>query len=199
LRITTAAVRAQLTKILDSEAFRDAHRIRRFLEYIVVATLTHHSDCLKEFLLGIEVFEKPASFDPRLDPIVRVQAGRLRAKLKEYYLTEGSEDLVLIDVPKGSYIPVFLQAESQAASTNSAAYALYLRGRSLLNTAGRRSVLDAVKCFESSIANDPAFLLSYVGLATSYTFLAADDVVAPNDVAGKALDAADRAYHSLLT
>jgi hypothetical protein len=197
--MTTAAVRAQLTKILDSEALRDAHRLKRFLEYIVVATLAHRPDCLKEYLLGIEVFEKSPSFDPRLDPIVRVQAGRLRAKLKEYYLTEGSEDLVLIHVPKGSYIPVFAHTEPQGVSMNSPAYALYLRGRSLLSTAGRRSVLDAVKCFESSIANDPAFLLSYVGLATSYTFLAADDMVAPNDVAGKALEAADRAYHSLLT
>jgi hypothetical protein len=199
LRITTPAVRAQLTKILDSEAFRDAHRLKRFLEYIVVATLTHRSDCLKEFLLGVEVFEKPPSFDPRLDPIVRVQAGRLRAKLTEYYATEGSGDLVLIHVPKGSYIPVFTHAEPQDAATNSAAYTLYLRGRFLLSTAGRRSVLDAVKCFESSIANDPAFLLSYVGLATSYTLLAANDMVPPNEAAGRALEAADRAYHSLLT
>jgi hypothetical protein len=160
--MTTAAVRAQLTKILDSEALRDAHRLKRFLEYIVVATLAHRPDCLKEYLLGIEVFEKSPSFDPRLDPIVRVQAGRLRAKLKEYYLTEGSEDFVLIHVPKGSYVPVFAHAELQGASTNSPAYTLYLRGRSLLSTAGRRSVLDAVKCFEAlSPMIRPSFCLMW--------------------------------------
>jgi hypothetical protein len=199
MRITAAAVRVHLKKILASEAFRDTDRLKQFLQYIVSETLRGRSACLKEFPLGMDVFEKPASFDPRLDPIVRVQAGRLRAKLKEYYAMEGAEDVIQIQVPKGSYVPVFMSSEAQENSADSAAYTFYLRGRSLLGISDRVSVLEAVKCFESSIAKDPAFLLSYVGLATSYTLLAAEDVVPSNVAAGKALEAAERAHQILLT
>src|SRR5665213_1538221 len=65
----------------------------------------HHR--LKEYLIGLEVFNRQESFDPRVDSIVRVEARRLRAKLDEYYQTEGRDDEILIELRKGSYIPLF--------------------------------------------------------------------------------------------
>ncbi len=70
-------------------------------------TISGRGNQLKEFLLGMEVFGKDARFDPRTDPIVRVQARRLRARLARYYSEEGQEDDILIDLPKGGYSPVF--------------------------------------------------------------------------------------------
>ena len=65
---------------------------------------------MKETVLGMEVFDRPSSFDPRTDTIVRVEARRLRSKLKEYYETQGQHDAVLIEFPKGSYVPTFLKS-----------------------------------------------------------------------------------------
>ena len=81
--------------------------MRSFLNFIVNAHLDDRADKLKEFTLAIDVFEKDQSFDPSIDSIVRVEASRLRAKLREYYDGEGQRDSVRIEVPKGHYVPVF--------------------------------------------------------------------------------------------
>ena len=86
-------------------------RLKRFLEFIVTETLESRGDQLKEYPIGTEVFEKDSSFDSRTDPIVRVQARRLRARLNLYYAQEGAGSPVVIHVPKGSYTPVFLPAD----------------------------------------------------------------------------------------
>ena len=99
------AVRAQLDKILASHAFAGAERPGRFLRFIVEQALAGNP--LKETLLGIEVFGRNPSYDPRLDGVVRVEAVKLRARLKEYYETEGAAEPVRIDVPKGGYLPCF--------------------------------------------------------------------------------------------
>lgn len=101
------AVRAALNKVLSSTTFAQVERLKRFLEFICTETLSGRSSQLKEYLVGAEVFAKPVSFDPRNDPIVRVQARRLRAKLASYYAEEGREDSLWIELPKGSYVPVF--------------------------------------------------------------------------------------------
>jgi serine/threonine-protein kinase len=74
----------QLNRILVSKTFQPVERLKRFLSFVVEETLAGRGDHLKEFLVGIEVFAKEASFDPRNDPIVRVQARRLRARLARY-------------------------------------------------------------------------------------------------------------------
>src|SRR5579872_2251343 len=104
-------IRRQLERILASKAFRQVDRLQRFLSFIVTETLGGHGDNLKEFLIGIEVFGKESSFDPRMDPIVRVQARRLRARLTRYYREEGRGDEILIELPKGGYAPLFQQVE----------------------------------------------------------------------------------------
>jgi len=100
-------VAEQLNRILAGKAFRQADRLKRFLSFIVEETLAGRGERLKEFVVGVEVFGKPESFDPRNDPIVRVQARRLRAQLARYYREEGLDSEVLIELPKGGYAPVF--------------------------------------------------------------------------------------------
>jgi serine/threonine-protein kinase len=98
---------AQLNRILASKAFRQADRLKRFLTFIVEETIAGRGERLKEFVVGVEVFGKDESFDPRNDPIVRVQARRLRAQLARYYREEGQDDEFAIELPKGGYAPIF--------------------------------------------------------------------------------------------
>ena len=99
--------RQHLDRILGSATFRQVDRLKRFLSFIVLETLQGHGDQLKEYVIGVQVFDKEPSFDPRADPIVRVQARRLRARLARYYREEGGADALVIELPKGGYTPVF--------------------------------------------------------------------------------------------
>ena len=105
--IPAAEIRAELDQILRSRAFIQSHRIRRFLQFIVEESLLGQPHRLKEYLIGLEVFDRREVFDPRVDSIVRVEARRLRGKLEEYYRNEGREDQVHIILRKGSYVPIF--------------------------------------------------------------------------------------------
>jgi len=112
-------VQQQLERILDSTTFRQVDRLRRFLKFVVLESIAGRQDELKEYVVGIQVFGKEASFDPRSDPVVRVQARRLRARLVRYYVEEGQADEVLIDLPKGGYSPVFSRREASVARRRS--------------------------------------------------------------------------------
>jgi TolB-like protein/Flp pilus assembly protein TadD len=105
-------VRDQLERILASPAFQQSDRLKRFLRFIVLQAMEGHGDQLKEYVIGVQVFGKEESFDPRTDPIVRVQARRLRAKLVHHYREEGRADELIIDLPKGGYAPVFRRRET---------------------------------------------------------------------------------------
>jgi serine/threonine-protein kinase len=105
--IPSAAIEAQLEKILASNMFSESERMRRFLRLVVEEKLKGGPGRLKEFVIGVEVFDKKPPYDPRLDPIVRVEARRLRVKLREYYESLGLDDTILIELPKGSYAPTF--------------------------------------------------------------------------------------------
>ena len=85
--------RLQLNRILASRTFHQGDRLKRFISFIVEETISGRGTHLKEFLVGMEVFGKDSRFDPRTDPIVRVQARRLRARLTRYYTEEGQEAL----------------------------------------------------------------------------------------------------------
>lgn len=100
-------VRHQLKQILASHPFATAVRSRRFLTYIVEETLAGQTEGIKELVLGVEVFDRRSDFDPKVDTIVRVEAGKLRKRLQEYYENEGATAPVRIEVPKGSYVPQF--------------------------------------------------------------------------------------------
>lgn len=125
--VSVKSVHAELEKILGGEAFAQSERLKRFLRLAVEEVLQGRGRQLKEYLIGVEVFDRHHTYDPRTDPIVRVEAPRLRSKLEEYYRTEGREDHVLIGLPKGAYVPVFrkrepnaFQAESNPAKPRSA-------------------------------------------------------------------------------
>lgn len=105
----------QLDRILNSKCFHSAGRLKRFLKVIVSETLNGHGDQLKEFVVGEQVFDKGASFDPRNDPIVRVQARRLRTRLARYYVEEGQHDETIIELPKGGYTPAFRRRDMAPA------------------------------------------------------------------------------------
>lgn len=106
------AVRSELERVLASPTLRDSDLLKRFLRNIVECTLTGEGDQLKEYRLGMEVFDRDSSFDPKIDPVVRMTARRLRAKLHEYYEKEGSKDGVRIEVPKGAYAACFVSAST---------------------------------------------------------------------------------------
>lgn len=101
------AVWEQLERISGSSVFRRSSRLRSLLQYLVSESLRTDPPVLKEYHIAVAVFGKPESFDPRADPIVRVEAGRLRLKLREYYASEGASDPLEISVPVGTYSPVF--------------------------------------------------------------------------------------------
>jgi TolB-like protein/tetratricopeptide (TPR) repeat protein len=113
--------RQELDRILGSVTFRQVDRLKRFLSFIVAEALAGRGHQLKEYVIGVQVFDKDASFDPRADPIVRVQARRLRARLVRYYREEGGGDSLVIELPKGGYAPVFKSRDAAVQGRRSLA------------------------------------------------------------------------------
>jgi len=105
--LTEPEIRAALDRVLAAPEFVNSPRLHRFLRFAVEKSLASAGVELKEYLLGVEVFDRGQDFDPRVDPIVRVEAGRLRGKLETYYKGGGAWDPVRIVFRKGSYAPAF--------------------------------------------------------------------------------------------
>lgn len=97
----------QLEKVLQSRTLQNSESLKAFLRFVVEKTIADRDALLKEYTIATEVFGRNSDYDPRIDSVVRVQAGRLRTKLQEYYTTEGKSDQIIIDLPKGHYHPVF--------------------------------------------------------------------------------------------
>src|SRR5215471_10405296 len=93
--------REQLQRILSSAAFADAGRAQAFLRFIVTLALEQRASEIKEYLIALQVLGRQPSFDPKSDPIVRVEARRLRDRLRSYYEDEGRSDPILIALPRG--------------------------------------------------------------------------------------------------
>lgn len=118
------AVRGQLDKIVASRHFQGSGMLCEFLRHIVEYSLRGEQQRLKEYQLGMEVFGRTSSYDPRFDPVVRQTARRLRAKLQTYYALEGCYDPIRIDVPKGSYAATFAANDSPTVPRSSEASTL---------------------------------------------------------------------------
>ena len=99
------AIREQLVRILNSGPFHQAQRRQRFLEYIVNESLAGRGERLKGYNIAQAVFDRAETFDSNVDPIVRLEAGRLRDRLREYYDGDGQSDPIRIELPKGTYTP----------------------------------------------------------------------------------------------
>jgi adenylate cyclase len=111
-----AVIRQQLDRILRSRPFQQSQRRQKFLAYLVNETLAGRSERLKGYSIGLEVFDRSESFDPLVDPIVRIEATRLREKLREYYVRDGEGDAIRIELPKGTYTPrITFRQKSHAA------------------------------------------------------------------------------------
>ena len=103
-------VRAQLARVTAHSGLRGAPRLSRFLTFVVEATLTGCAETIKAYTIAVEALGRGDDFDPQNDPIVRVEAGRLRAALARYYAGPGRDDPLVIEVPRGTYVPVFRRA-----------------------------------------------------------------------------------------
>jgi hypothetical protein len=109
---TETEIRQQLDRIFASAEFHSPQRGRAFLLFIVDETLAGRSEFLKAFTIANVVFGRNVSFDAQNDPVVRIEAGRMRRALERYYLVVGRMDRVVITIPKGGYVPSFNYAES---------------------------------------------------------------------------------------
>jgi TolB-like protein len=139
------AVRDQLERILASAHFSAAEGASRLLRYLVETAFAGRSQPLKEYTIAVEVLGRDPSFDPKINPAVRVEASRLRQRLERYYLTAGREDPVLIELPRGTYTPTFLpQAD-----------VLHLR-EGLAEVGGGRAAGSAVSPLEWKPAHGPS-------------------------------------------
>jgi len=105
--ITVEQVRRQLGTILSCEAIKNSQVISRFLEFVVEEKLSGRNAEIKEYTIGVKALGRPVDFNPQLDAIVRIHAGRLRRMLNEYYHGKGANDSIIIGIPKGTYIPIF--------------------------------------------------------------------------------------------
>jgi hypothetical protein len=97
----------QVQRVLQSAGFHNASMLRQLLRYLAQKAFDPSAESLKEYTIGVEALGRPLDFDPKADPIVRVQIHRLRQKLKEYYDADGLHDGIVIEIPKGQYLPLF--------------------------------------------------------------------------------------------
>jgi adenylate cyclase len=119
--LTAAAIRNQLARIIASPDFLASERLRAFLGYVVEETLAGRGPRIKAHSIAVEVFKRAGGLAPD-DPIVRIEAGRLRRALERYYLVAGKSDPIVIEIPKGGYVPIFAEAvRSQIQSAPAAA------------------------------------------------------------------------------
>ena len=107
-------VQVELERVLASAPFANSNRSQRFLRYVVESSLKNRDEFLKEFAIAVDVFERDSSYDPAVDATVRVEAGRLRSRLRDYFADEGRNDPVAIDVPKGGYRATFTKRSAGA-------------------------------------------------------------------------------------
>jgi hypothetical protein len=112
---------AQVERITSSSTFATSPRLIQFLRFCVTTSLEGQCDQLKESTIAVSVFGRPPDYDPRLDPIVRVNARRLRDKLERFYETEGQHETIFIEIRKGGYVPRFERRDPVAIPTEVAA------------------------------------------------------------------------------
>src|SRR3984893_6406464 len=105
--IELEANQTQIQRILHSKVFRTSEVQRNLLHYLAEKSLAGGADTLKEYTVGLDVLGKPPSYDPRQESVVRMHVARLRQKLAEYYRTEGAQDPIIVDLPKGGFKVTF--------------------------------------------------------------------------------------------
>jgi TolB-like protein len=160
---TETEIREQLDRIFASAEFHSPQRGRAFLQFIVDETLAGHSEFLKAFTIANVVFGRNVSFDAQNDPVVRIEAGRMRRALERYYLIVGYADRVIVTIPKGGYVPSFNFADSVKTS-----------GAPPTSEPDSAGALEPVVHQRSTawVANDSRRLWIWYGLPAAAAFLA---------------------------
>ncbi len=161
------AIEVALEKLLSSDTLQSSPRLRRFLEHVVRHSLAGHDDPLKEYTLGVEVFDRGVRFDPRDDAIVRVEARRLREKLETYYRTEGATDLVTISIPPGAYGPMFRLHDNPPAAILDDPDALCCQAESLVLRSTPETIARAQHYLQMAIERWPTHPELHVVLASA--------------------------------
>ena len=193
--LTPESIFEELEKVLKSSYFARSKRLSRFLRFTVQEAIEGNSTRLKEYLIGTEVFDKTEAYDTRSDSIVRVVANRLRSKLRAYYANGGATDTILIDFPKGGYIPVFeVRTPPYDAFIKSVeARKYYSEGRFLRRQRTETTLRRSVECFQASIVQNPSFAPAHSALARSLALLCAGGHLAPQEGWPKVKSAAAKA------
>src|SRR6478735_8439436 len=106
-------VRKSLSLIMEFEEIRNSHVLVKFIEFVVEKKLAGLEDEIKEYTIAVKGLGKPRDYNPQLEASVRIHAGRLRRALALYYDERGKNDEVQIDIPKGSYVPVFIMRNAE--------------------------------------------------------------------------------------
>ncbi len=128
--LTPDEIRAAVERMIGSDVFSRSPQLGAFLRFVVDAVLRGKADRIKAYTIGVEVLRRDPKFDPQLDPIVRVEATRLRRAIERYYASAGLSDPVIIDLPRGSYVPTFRRREAAgAAPVRSRRWLALLSGR----------------------------------------------------------------------
>jgi tetratricopeptide (TPR) repeat protein len=167
MKPAAAAVEAALEKVLSSAVFGHSPRLRRFLEFVVRYSLAGHDDRIKEYSIGVDVFDRGVRFNPRCDSIVRVEAIKLRDKLLEYYRTEGTTDALTISIPRGSYRPLFDLREAPPAALLDDPESLCCQVESLILQASPEALARARYVLECAIGRWPKNAELHVMLASA--------------------------------
>jgi tetratricopeptide (TPR) repeat protein len=172
--LSPEAIQSEVERILTSEKFARSKRLRSLLRFTVAQTLQGNADTLKEYVIGTEVLKKPDSYDPRSDSLVRVLASRLRVKLKEYYSDGGSDDPLVIEFPKGKYVPRFQRREQLQTEIEKKLRARNAcsQGKFLMSHLSETALNAAAERFEEAIEADPSWPAPHEGLATVYAMQA---------------------------
>jgi adenylate cyclase len=172
-----AEVRAALERVLASRVFEQAARSSGFLRFVVEQTLVGQGERLKGYTIAMEVFGRPPEFDAQTDPLVRVEAGRLRRRLIEYYADEGRDDPVRLELPRGSYAVV---SSYQAAKAGEAEAAGVLMGPT--PTATRREAAAARKRRKWRRLRAVAAAAAIAAAATVFLFRGGEVAVNEHDI-----------------
>jgi TolB-like protein len=122
-RPSAQEIRAAIERVVASEVMRSSPQLTAFLRFVVEAVLEGNSDRIKGYVIAVEVLKRGTQFNPQIDPIVRVEATRLRRTLERYYAGEGAEDPIVIALPRGTYVPTFTRRAARAEGAARAAEA----------------------------------------------------------------------------
>jgi len=193
LSLPAEQVELAIARLEHSPAFRGSPRHRAMLRHLVARTLADDLAALKESVIAVEVFGRPpASFDPRVDTIVRVEARRLRARLADYYAADGRDSPIRIELPVGSYVPLIatrLPPQHEASATRRARDLVDRGEHSLRQPLSRETLMLAVERFDLALRESPACAPAFVGLGRAWLNLATGWYEPPAIASAHAADA----------